>query len=69
MADVTIKVMDKGPLRVSGSVTLVDAEGNRFETKENFALCRCGHSQNKPFCDGQHTAAAFSDCARAEKVL
>ena len=69
MADVTIKVLDKGPLYVNGNVTLIDAEGNRFETKETFALCRCGQSKNKPFCDGQHTPAAFSDCARAEKVL
>jgi CDGSH iron-sulfur domain-containing protein 3 len=42
MADVTIKVMDDGPLFVSGNVDVVDAEGNRFETKQQVALCRCG---------------------------
>lgn len=64
MSDVTIKVMDKGPLFVSGGVELVDAEGNRFETKEKVALCRCGESTNKPFCDGTHSGS-FEDCARA----
>jgi CDGSH-type Zn-finger protein len=64
MSDVTIKVMDKGPLFVSGGVELVDSEGNRFETKEKVALCRCGESTNKPFCDGTHSGS-FEDCARA----
>lgn len=54
MADVTIKVRDNGPYVVSGVVELVDAEGNRFETKQKFSLCRCGLSENKPFCDGSH---------------
>ncbi len=54
MSDANIKVRDDGPLLVSGNVTLVDAEGNAFETKEQFALCRCGLSDNKPFCDGSH---------------
>ncbi|GGE24216.1 hypothetical protein GCM10011571_27950 [Marinithermofilum abyssi] len=68
MADVKITVRDKGPLLVKGDVEMVDAEGNRFETKKQFALCRCGLSQNKPFCDGAH-AGNFDDCARASKVL
>lgn len=68
MADVTIKVLDKGPLFVSGNVEVVDAEGNKFETKQQFALCRCGLSKNKPFCDGTHQGN-FEDCARAAKVL
>lgn len=69
MADVTIKVMDKGPLYVTGPVKLVDAEGGEFSTKETFALCRCGQSGNRPFCDGTHSAVGFSDCVRAERVL
>ena len=43
-----IKVNDNGSLRVSGPVELVDAEGNPFERKETFSLCRCGASGNKP---------------------
>ncbi|OYD06711.1 CDGSH iron-sulfur domain-containing protein [Paludifilum halophilum] len=68
MADAKIQTMDRGPLIVRGDVELVDAEGNTFETKKQFALCRCGLSQNKPFCDGTHSGN-FDDCARAEKVL
>lgn len=65
MAEGNIKVMDNGPLYVTGSVELVDAEGNRFETKEQFALCRCGKSDNKPFCDGSHKQG-FESEPRAE---
>lgn len=68
MASVTIKVRDKGPYLVTGDVELVDAEGNRFEKKEKFSLCRCGLSANKPFCDGTHKGN-FEDCARAKQVL
>jgi CDGSH-type Zn-finger protein len=68
MADCTIKVMDKGPLFISGNVSVVDADGNDFETKQQFALCRCGQSNNKPFCDGTHSGN-FEDCARAKKVV
>lgn len=58
-----IKVMDNGPLRVSG-VTLVDAEGNPIETKEQYSLCRCGLSDKKPFCDGTHKGK-FESAVRA----
>ncbi len=64
MPDVTVKVMDNGPYVVTGTVEVVDAEGKRFETKEQFALCRCGQSKNKPFCDGTHRGN-FEDRARA----
>jgi CDGSH-type Zn-finger protein len=56
---VTAQVRENGSVRITGSVDFVDAEGNVLETKENFSLCRCGHSANKPFCDGAHKAAAF----------
>lgn len=64
MANATIKLMDNGPYLVNGEIELVDAEGNRFETKNQFALCRCGQSHNKPFCDGSHSGK-FEDAARA----
>ncbi|MFC5449210.1 CDGSH iron-sulfur domain-containing protein [Paenibacillus aestuarii] len=54
MSEVTIKVNDNGPLRITGKVEMVDAVGNRFETKESFILCRCGLSGQKPFCDLTH---------------
>ncbi|HWV86933.1 MAG TPA: CDGSH iron-sulfur domain-containing protein [Capillimicrobium sp.] len=65
---VEIKVRDHGPYKVTGPVRLVDPEGGVFEVPEGraIALCRCGHSQTKPFCDASHKAAGFEDCARAE---
>ncbi len=70
MADeikVIIKVNDNGSLRVIGPVELVDAEGNLFEHKESFSLCRCGASSNKPFCDGTHKTIGFESTPRAKK--
>ncbi|MEW9503014.1 CDGSH iron-sulfur domain-containing protein [Jeotgalibacillus marinus] len=52
MSDAKIKVLDDGPLLVKGDVEITDADGNVF--KQKGALCRCGHSKNKPFCDGSH---------------
>ena len=65
MAQVTLKIMDNGPYVVSGDVELVDAEGNAFETKKVVSLCRCGRSNNKPFCDGSHRGT-FEDQTRAK---
>ncbi|MRG85632.1 CDGSH iron-sulfur domain-containing protein [Salinibacillus xinjiangensis] len=63
---VQIKVNDNGSLRVTGDVELVDKEGNAFETKASFSLCRCGHSSNKPFCDGTHKKIGFESQPRAK---
>ena len=62
MSQVTIKVRDNGPLLVEGPVTIVDAAGNTFQIppeKPAVALCRCGQSKNKPFCDGAHKECGF----------
>ncbi|MGD8189520.1 CDGSH iron-sulfur domain-containing protein [Brevibacillus ginsengisoli] len=48
-----IKILDNGPLVVSGT-KLIDGEGTPVETKEQFYLCRCGLSTNKPYCNGAH---------------
>ena len=64
---VIIKINDNGSIRVTGDVELIDAEGNRFETKPSFSLCRCGHSANKPFCDGTHKTIGFVIAPRAKK--
>jgi CDGSH-type Zn-finger protein len=50
-----------GSLKVEGPVTLVDHEGKELETREGkpFFLCRCGASENKPFCDGSHNKIGF----------
>lgn len=43
-----------GSIRLTGTVDIVDSEGNVIETVENPKFCGCGHSQEKPFCDGAH---------------
>lgn len=65
MSHVTIKVMDNGPLSVSGDFEIVDMDGNKFETKQKVSLCRCGLSGKKPFCDGSHKGQ-FESVERAE---
>ena len=59
MNDVTITPTDNGPYLIQGNVTLLDAEGNRFEAGDTVALCRCGQSNTKPFCDGTHERVAL----------
>jgi len=54
MDSVRIKVRENGPYLVTGTVTLIDADGRPYAVEENFVLCRCGHSSTKPFCDGTH---------------
>lgn len=66
MSKIQIKVNDNGSLRVTGDVELIDAEGNVFQTKPSFSLCRCGLSENKPFCDGKHKGQ-FQSVVRAPK--
>ena len=59
-----VQVRDNGSLLVKGNVELLDAEGNTYETKPAFSLCRCGQSSNKPFCDGTHKTIGFKDESR-----
>jgi CDGSH-type Zn-finger protein len=58
---VTIKVRQNGPYVVDGEdVMLVDWNGAAYQIpKRPFALCRCGGSMTKPFCDGTHSKAGF----------
>jgi len=55
VADVKIVVRANGPYLISGSIDLTDQDGNAFMHPEGVALCRCGASDNKPFCDGSHS--------------
>jgi CDGSH-type Zn-finger protein len=57
----TIKVTQNGPYLVQGDdVTIVDWNNQTYPVaKRPFALCRCGGSTNKPFCDGTHSKAGF----------
>ncbi len=57
--DGKIQVLANGPYLVTGDLALEDADGNILEIKEKAALCRCGESNNKPFCDGSHNRSGF----------
>jgi CDGSH-type Zn-finger protein len=62
MSEVRIKVRESGPYLITGPVTIVDADGNAYAVdnpKGNIALCRCGGSSTKPFCDGTHRTNGF----------
>jgi CDGSH-type Zn-finger protein len=65
MPEVTIEVTKNGPLIVNGPVELKDAEGKLYPVKERYALCRCGGSTTKPFCDGTHSKIGFQAAERA----
>lgn len=56
---VEIQVNENGSLLVKGQIHLKDAKGNELKTTEYTYLCRCGHSSNKPFCDGKHKSTGF----------
>jgi len=56
-----VAVTPDGPLWVRGGVDIVSDDGTPWETRNRVTLCRCGRSQNKPFCDGSHEAVGFRD--------
>ena len=64
---VEIKVRENGPYRVEGPFSLIDAEGRPFDVPPGkvIALCRCGGSTTKPFCDGTHSRIGFDAATRA----
>ena len=67
MSKTKLTVLSNGSLKVQGDFEIVDKEGNIYDLggRDQVSLCRCGLSQNKPFCDGahrnhfEHTAEAF----------
>ena len=60
MSDTTIQAVKNGPLLVKGQVQVLDAQGKQVPVQgESVALCRCGQSSNKPFCDGTHRKVSF----------
>lgn len=54
-----ITVIDNGPLRITCDVKLKSASGETLEKKGPTTFCRCGASENKPFCDGSHRKIEF----------
>jgi CDGSH-type Zn-finger protein len=67
---VEIKVRDNGPYKVTGPVRVIDADGQVFDVPGDrpIALCRCGQSQDKPFCDATHKTSGFESCPRAARA-
>ena len=54
-----VEVLPNGPLLVYGTLKVTDKDGNSETKNRTTAFCRCGHSQNKPYCDGAHIKANF----------
>ena len=68
MTQVEIKVRHDGPYKVTGQIRLIDAEGNEYDLPDDgepIALCRCGGSKTKPFCDKTHSEIGFRAAERA----
>lgn len=65
-----ITVLKNGPLLVDGDLTLNDADGATYDLagRPSIALCRCGHSENKPFCDGNHRKGNFQSEVKAHAL-
>ena len=56
---VNIRPIRNGPLRVDGAIEMVSATGRTIDRAEQLWLCRCGQSQDKPYCDGSHKRSGF----------
>ena len=57
--DPQVKV--SGPIWLKGGIELESSDGTKYETRNRMTLCRCGKSNNKPFCDGSHISEKFND--------
>jgi CDGSH-type Zn-finger protein len=70
MASTKIIVRDNGPLRIEGDFEIIDMQGRVYGIagRTTIGLCRCGHSANKPFCDGAHKSAGFQDQQQAREL-
>ena len=64
-----ITINNNGSIRVEGEFEVFDAEGKQFDRmgRPAIGLCRCGHSQNKPFCDGAHKLNNFESVCPARE--
>jgi CDGSH-type Zn-finger protein len=69
MATKTI-ILNNGPIRLEGDFTIEDPNGNTFGLagRTVISLCRCGHSANKPFCDGSHARQGFQSSCEAREL-
>jgi CDGSH-type Zn-finger protein len=65
-----ITINTNGSIRVEGDFTINDVDGNPFGLggRTTVGLCRCGHSENKPFCDGAHRRLGFESACPAREL-
>ncbi|MGB9454420.1 MAG: CDGSH iron-sulfur domain-containing protein [Bryobacteraceae bacterium] len=65
-----VTVFSNGPIRIEGEFEIVDPNGTAFGLagRTQIGLCRCGHSANKPFCDGSHRTTGFTDAVVAREL-
>jgi CDGSH-type Zn-finger protein len=70
MATTKITVNSNGSIRVEGDFEIVDPTGKAFGLagRTTIGLCRCGHSANKPFCDGSHKTCGFAHVVVASEL-
>jgi uncharacterized Fe-S cluster protein YjdI len=54
-----IQIFENGPMHIPAEIDLVDNDGKIHKVNEDKYICRCGHSANKPFCDGSHMKMGF----------
>jgi len=66
---IRIEILEDGPLIVKGIRSLTNSKGEEVETEKVTALCRCGHSSNKPYCDGTHKKVSFSGKREIDKPI
>ncbi|HEX4951915.1 MAG TPA: CDGSH iron-sulfur domain-containing protein [Thermoanaerobaculia bacterium] len=64
----TVEIRPDGPLYLRGDIAIIDAAGEEVARATRLALCRCGASENKPFCDGSHSRVGFTDGGGVETV-
>ncbi|MGA8025722.1 MAG: CDGSH iron-sulfur domain-containing protein [Bryobacteraceae bacterium] len=65
-----VTIINNGPIRIEGEFTIQDLEGNSYglSGRSVISLCRCGLSENKPFCDGTHGRNGFISQCRAHEL-
>lgn len=71
MSQLEINIFDNGPIKIGGAPFVIkDMNGNAYDLngRESIALCRCGASAKKPFCDGAHRAAGFDSKCEAHQL-
>jgi CDGSH-type Zn-finger protein len=70
MAATKVTINNNGSIQIEGDFIVVDAEGTEFGLagRTLIKLCRCGHSENKPFCDGHHKTTGFESSCPARDL-